>query len=78
MTREEFYTKYGDVKVKFNGYWKYTFVYKGEVNGEPISIQVGGTSDAIYRFDVVADRIETVAELQPYSGRCGDDGFYGF
>ena len=78
MNRKEFYDKYGDVKVKFSSYWKYTFVFTGEVDGTLISVRVGGDSNGIYRFEVDANSVETVLGLMPYAGKCGQDEFYDF
>lgn len=56
MTKDEFYEKYGDVKIKFSSYYKYTFTYGGELpDGGRVSVDYGGNSDDIYRFDVRAD-----------------------
>ena len=48
MTREEFYEKYKDVDFYFSSYYRYTFTFVGEYEGEYISIGVGGQSDDIY------------------------------
>jgi len=34
ITKEEFMNKYGNIKVKFNTYYKYTFNYKAELDNE--------------------------------------------
>lgn len=85
MTREEFYEKYGDVKVKFSSYYKYTFTYTGNLpDGGRISVNWGGNSDDIYRFDVDADSEETISILYPYAGTVYDkdgkviDEFYDY
>lgn len=78
MTCEEFYEKYKDVDFYFSSYYKYTFTFVGEYQGEFISIGVGGQSDDIYRFEVVSDRKESILSLQPYEGTCGEDSFYDF
>lgn len=85
MTQEEFYEKYGDVKVKFSDYYKYTFNFVGELpDGGKISVGCGGNSDDIYKFDVSADNEESVGGLYPYTGVVLDkngqviDEFYNY
>lgn len=78
MTRQEFYDKYKDVDFYFSSYYKYTFTFVGEYEGKTVSIGVGGTSDEIYRFEVSSDCRESILELQPYEGTCGEDEFYDF
>ena len=69
MTREEFIEKYGDVKVKFSDYYKYTFNYTGSLpDGGKISIGYGGNADQIYRYEVVSDKEKTVLSVYPYTG----------
>lgn len=69
MTREDFIEKYGDVKVKFSEYYKYTFTYIGSLpDGGKISVDYGGNAEQIYRHDVSDDNEETVGSLYPYSG----------
>lgn len=69
MTREEFYTKYGDVKVKFDFYYKYVFHYIGILEGGLfLNCQYGGNNEAIYRHAVRAGCEETVRSLQPITG----------
>ena len=87
MTRKEFYEKYGDVKVKFSSYYKYTFTYTGNLpDGGRISVDCGANADDIYRFEVGADCEETIncLELAPYAGTAYDkdgvpiDDFYDY
>jgi hypothetical protein len=84
ITREDFYAKHGDVRVRFVSYYKYTFNFHGVAeNGDAISVGFGGSSDDIYRFEVAADTETTVADLQPYTGyvtRSGEtvEAFYDF
>lgn len=78
MTRQEFIDKYADVLVDFYSYYKYTFTFKGLVKGKEIFVDFGGDSSEIYRFDVTANSPISVRELQPYSGKCGEDSFYDF
>ena len=73
MTREEFYEKYGGVKVKFSSYDKYTFTYTGTLpDGNVLTCGCGGDCDDIYRHDVSADWEETVSGLEPYTGSVYD------
>lgn len=78
MTRQEFYEKYKDVEFYFSSYYKYTFNFKGECNGEIVTIGVGGQSDEIYRLEVAVGCKESIEYLQPYEGVCGEDSFYDF
>lgn len=83
MTREEFYEKYGDVKVKFSSYYKYTFTYAATLpDGRRLTCDYGGNSDDIYRHEVAPEAEETVSELQPYAGVVyngeNEEGFYDY
>lgn len=76
MTREEFIAKYGDVKVKFVSYYKYTFTYSGTcVNGFGITVDVGGDSGDIYRLDVGIEEVP-IYLLDISSGEVYDNGTY--
>ena len=75
MTREEFYAKYGDVKVKFSRYYKYTFTYEGMLkNGDAIVVGYGGNSSDIYRHEVAEGHEETLSLLYPHEGAVYRDG----
>lgn len=85
MTQQKFIEKYGDVKVKFSSYYKYTFTYTGTLHdGGTISIGFGGNADDIYRCDVIPDKEETVRFIYPYTGKVYDndgqviDEFYDY
>lgn len=85
MTRQEFIEKYGDVKVKFSSYYKYTFTYTGTLpDGSTISIGYGGSADHIYRYEVGPDKEESVRFVYPYTGAVYDkvgqviDEFYDY
>lgn len=84
MTREEFYLKYGDIKVKFLSYYKYTFMYKAILpDGKILTCMYGGDSDTIYRHEVVIDGEEILRSLHPYSGSVYQggieiEGFYAY
>jgi hypothetical protein len=84
MTRQEFYDKYGDVKVKFTNYFKYTFTYSALLpDGKLLTVGYGGDSADIYRHEVGADNEESVITLQPYKGSIYKDdkeieGFYDY
>lgn len=83
MTREEFYAKYGDVKVTFTCYYKYTFSFSGTCdNGYDIVVDVGGNCDDIYRFNVGSDPI-AIKNLGIVSGEVRNneyivDSFYDY
>jgi hypothetical protein len=75
MTRAEFYAKYGDIKVKFSSYYKYTFTYRAALpDGKTLTCDYGGNNDQIYRHTAVPDAEETVSNLQPYAGIIYDNG----
>lgn len=75
MTREEFYDKYGDVRVNFVSYYKYTFTYAALLpDGKLLTCRYGGNSESIYRHEVDVDHEETVSSLQPYKGAVYHDG----
>jgi hypothetical protein len=79
MMRNEFYEKYGDVRVTFSSYYKYTFTFTGTTpEGKSLSVECGGDSDEIYQFEVSADDPARVKDLYPYAGVCGEDNFYDF
>ena len=75
MTYKEFIDKYGDEKVMFSSYYKYTFNFRSK-NG--LFICVGGCSDDIYRFDVEAGMEYSVGCLMPYSASLGDKNLGGW
>ncbi len=73
MTKEEFIEKYGNVKVKFSNYYKYTFDYTGDLpDGNVIFVSCGGNADEIYEHDVSPDMEKTVSSVYPYSGEVYD------
>lgn len=75
MTRQEFYDKYGSVKVKFSSYYKYTFTYAATLpDGKRLTCGYGGNGNDIYRYKVCADSEETVSNLQPHQGAVYQDG----
>ena len=75
MTRQEFYEKYGSVKVKFLSYYKYTFTYAATLpDGKRLTCGYGGNGDDIYRHEVDADSEETVSSLKPHEGSVYQDG----
>ena len=54
---------YGEAKVVFTSYYKYSFSFRGEFNGKSIYVSVGGSADDIYRFDVDAGKEYAVNQL---------------
>ena len=75
MTRQEFYEKYGSVKVKFSSYYKYKFNYMATLpDGKVLTCRYGGDSHDIYRHEVNVNSEETVNSLQPYEGVVIQDG----
>lgn len=57
MNNKEFLERYHAIKVKFNAYYKYTFIFEGKgPEGEEITIWVGGDIKTIYRLDIDQDK----------------------
>lgn len=66
MNLEQIKEKYGNVKMKFNGYYKYSFSFTGKTeDGEEVHASVGGSADDIYTLDVSAEKEETINSLWP-------------
>jgi hypothetical protein len=63
LNEKEFLEMYGEVKVVFTSYYKYSFSFRGEFNGKSIYVSVGGNADDIYKFDVTAGKEYAVKEL---------------
>lgn len=63
LTEQQFMEQYGEAKVTFTSYYKYSFSFVGEFEGKKISIVVGGTTDDIYRFAVEANEEYQVKEF---------------
>lgn len=63
ISEERFMELYGDVKVVFQSYYKYSFSFLGEFDGKTIYIRVGGNPDDIYRFDVTSGKEYLVKEM---------------
>jgi hypothetical protein len=64
LTEEQFVEKYGDAKVKFSSYYKYTFTFVGQLeDGSTITLSVGGGGDDVYRLSVEANKEYRVMEL---------------
>ncbi len=69
LSKAEFIERYGNVMVEFHSYYKYAFKFRRKMDdGSVLTVEVGGNSDDIYRFDVVAGHLESVKELDPVSG----------
>jgi len=63
LNEKEFLEMYGEAKVVFTSYYKYSFSFRGEFNGKSIYVSVGGSADDIYRFDVDAGKEYAVKQL---------------
>jgi hypothetical protein len=75
MTREEFYSKYGDVQVTFSHYYKFTFHYSATLpDGKHLTVGYGGNHDEIYRHEVSKDTQEKIRLLEPYMGSVYNEG----
>jgi hypothetical protein len=66
MGRQELEERYGKVKVVSNHYYKYTFTFIGESDGDKITACVGGDADEIYKEEVDNEPV-TISALMPYS-----------
>jgi len=64
LSYKEFIDKYGQVKVKFSSYYKYSFSFHNEEMN--LSVGVGSNHDDIYKMEVRADKEYTISELEPY------------
>ena len=65
MTYREIIEKYGNVKVKFSKYYKYSFSFITTIPEGVLHLTVGNCADDIYKLDVKADKEYTVKELEP-------------
>lgn len=73
MTYDEFIEKYGNEKVKFKSYYKFTFSF---TNNKGLTVHVGGHSDDVYKFDILADKEYTVSDLEPVSAYFENEEFW--
>lgn len=66
MTKQEIYSKYGDVPLKFSAYKEFYFKYSGKApDGAFILASIGGNSDDVYSIEVIAEKLETIRSLEP-------------
>ncbi len=64
MDKEQIMANYGNEKLKFSRYYKYTFYFKGMASdGTNILAGVGGDGDSIYKLEVIPDIEETLNGL---------------
>lgn len=69
MTKKEFLAVYGNVKVTFQRYYKYTFSFSGTLeNGDTLECFQGNYVEDIYKFEVIYGKEILVSELDPYKG----------
>lgn len=53
----DFREKYKDVQMTFHNYYKFTFGFVGVApDGTKVSAEIGGSSEDIYRFEVIAGK----------------------
>jgi hypothetical protein len=64
MIYDEMIEKYGEEKVIFSSYYKYSFSFR---NDKGITVHFGGDSDTIYKFEVEAGKEYKISELEPDS-----------
>ena len=68
VTEDRLRQEFGDVLVRFAGYYKYTFTFIGDLpDGHRLAVYVGGDSDSIYRMSVGTEAV-AVKSLEPEGG----------
>lgn len=55
--------KYGNAKVVFSRYYKFSFLFLGQFEGEDITLRWGESAEDIYKFEVEANKEYLVSEL---------------
>jgi len=66
LTEAEMYLMYGNCRVKFISYYKYTFFYKGFTpDGLELLCQYGGDAEEIYKERVHADEELSIKAVCP-------------
>lgn len=74
MSKEEFLKRYGDEKVQFSSYYKFSFLF--ESRDGTIWIQNYGYSEDIYRLDIVPEMtISDLIDSIECRGETPDGGF---
>ena len=63
LTEEEFLEQFGNVKVMFSEYYKYTFIYTGKVDDKKIIVKIGGVPDDIYKHYVNVKKKYSIFDL---------------
>ena len=64
LDKEQILERYGNVKLEFDSYYKYTFTFAGVAeDGAQVSASIGGDSRDIYRMEVSADCTDTLIGL---------------
>ncbi len=64
LDKEQILERYGNVKLEFDSYYKYTFTFVGVAeDGAQVSASIGGDSRDIYRMEVSADCTKTLIGL---------------
>lgn len=60
MNLEQIKEKYGNIKLKFNGYYKYFFIFIGKTqDNEKIYVYVGRNANNIYKLKVSVEKLVT-------------------
>ena len=68
ITKEDFIKKYGNIKVNFSRYYKYSFYFVGKHEDKTIIVTFGGCAEDIYRFEVGCEDTYYISEVDWYSG----------
>lgn len=63
LTKQQFLKQYGEAKVFFAYYYKYSFSFIGEFKGKKINISVGDDAENIYKIYVENNKEYKVKEF---------------
>jgi hypothetical protein len=63
LTKQEFFDKYGKVKVLFSAYHKRSFYFNRMMENKAINIAVAASCDNILEFGVSADRLYPIIDF---------------
>lgn len=75
LTKNEMLQKYGDVELKFNYYYKFVFIFVADLgDNKKISVNVGGSSDEIYKLDVDAEEVYLLSNLSIHALEVYENG----
>ena len=61
LTKQQFFDKYGEVKVLFSHYHKFSFYFTRKIESKTIDIAVSKSCESILEFGVSADRLYSIS-----------------